>query len=543
VASHLSARGQNVAVGGVVCGALLTLLTIAWTVRIEPATRIDPASDAPPPSAERLQLGEQMYRDGVLPSGALLRGRHPGGSDVAGPLAACAQCHRRSGLGSVEGHRVVPPVTARFLFAPRAATAGRDHRRPAYTRETLLRALRNGLDAAGRPLDLSMPRFIVGADDADVLVDYLTQLSDRGSPGVGADAFHFATVLTPGVDPRRRQAMLDVLGAFFSAHNASTRLEALRDHSSPQAPHRTWQLDVWDLAGPPETWLAQLDDFAAHEPPFALVSGLGDGEWAPVHGFCETRAIPCWFPTVDLPVTAPDDFYSVYFTGGVALEAQLLAQEVRARRVVQVRGPDRAAAGGTQALRRTLAAAGVAVDTRALPVADVAALRDAVEVAGPGDALVLWLRPAEVARLQDIAPPAGAAVYVSTTLAGTQLPEAWRAQAHLVDPFELPELRRASVARLHVWLQIHGLPLVDERVQSDAYLACTLLAERVDDLQEAVTRERLLERAEATLAGGRPGIYHRLSLGPSQRVASKGGYITRFRDDGVLVADSGWLVP
>src|SRR5262249_4520690 len=156
------------------------------------------------------------------------RGRHPGGGDVAGAMAACAQCHRRSGMGSFEGNRVIPPVAGRFLFQPRAQTAadldgrhargpdfahaaGRDRPRPPYTREMLLRALRDGIDAAGRPLDLLMPRFAIDDDDADVLVDYLTQLSERWSPGVSADTLRFATVIAPGVDPRRRQAMLDVL--------------------------------------------------------------------------------------------------------------------------------------------------------------------------------------------------------------------------------------------------------------------------------------------------------------------------------------------
>jgi hypothetical protein len=40
-------------------------------------------------------------------------------------------------------------------------------------------------------------------------------------------------------------------------------------------------------------------------------------------------------------------------------------------------------------------------------------------------------------------------------------------------------------------------------------------------------------------------IYPRLSLGPTQRFASKGGYIVRFADTGSdkLVAESGWIIP
>jgi hypothetical protein len=557
----VSARQTNVAVGAVVCAALLTLVTIGWTVRVSPRTHFGAASAGPGnPTSERLRLGERIYREGVLPSGAPLRAHHEGGGDVAGALAACAQCHRRSGMGSFEGNRVIPPVAGRFLFQPRAHraadldehhsrgpdfahAAGRDRPRPPYTRETLVRALRDGIDAAGRPLDLLMPRFALDDADAEILADYLTQLSDRWSPGVSADEIHLATVIAPGVDPRRRQALLDVLGAWISVRNASTRLGALRDRAYPgsvQAAHRVWRLDVWDLAGPPETWMAQLEDFAGHDPPFALLSGLGDGEWAPVHGFCETHGVPCWFPTVDLPVAAADDFYSVYFNGGVELEARLIAQHLTTRRVLQVRGTDRAAAGGAAALAHALGA-GARVEERVLATRETAALVGAIDDVGPDDALVLWLRPRDLARLADITPPRGA-VYVSATLGGTELPPAWRAQARLADPFELPELRRAGLARFHAWLQMRGLPLVDERVQSDAYLACTLLAEKLDDMLETITRDHLLERAEAFI-GARPGIYHRLSLGPSQRIASKGGYITRFSPDGMLIADGGWRVP
>ena len=38
-------------------------------------------------------------------------------------------------------------------------------------------------------------------------------------------------------------------------------------------------------------------------------------------------------------------------------------------------------------------------------------------------------------------------------------------------------------------------------------------------------------------------IYPRLSLGPGQRFASKGAYIVHVGADGLLVADSDWIVP
>ena len=185
------------------------------------------------------------------------------------------------------------------------------------------------------------------------------------------------------------------------------------------------------------------------------------------------------------------------------------------------------------------------VEERVLGTIDGAALRAATLDASAADAVVLWLRAADLARLAEVPAPR-ATVYVSATLAGSDeraLPAAWRATAQLADPYELPERRRAGLARFHAWLQTRGLPLVDERVQFDAYLACLLMAEKVDGSLENLTRDHLVERAEAILSMRLvPGIYHRLSLGPAQRFASKGGYLARFREDGTLIA-SDWIVP
>jgi cytochrome c len=554
---------SHLAVGGVICAALVTALAIAWTVRVAPAERLTLTP------VERLRLGERIYRDGVLPSGAPLRGVHPGGGEAIGPFAACVQCHRRSGMGNFEGNRIIPPIAGPLLFQPRARSsaeldgrhtrgpdlahaAGRNRPRPPYTRATLLRALRDGVDASGHALDLVMPRFALDEDDAQVLVDYLAQLSTRWSPGVGPDTLRFATVVTPGVDPRRRQAMIDVLSAFFAVRNAGNDLAVRRERAyagSPPVPHRTWELEVWQLKGAPDTWRAQLAAFARRRPPFALVSGISDGEWAPVHDFCERWGVPCWFPTVDLPVAAEDDFYSLYFSGGVALEAQLLASQLpqpELKRVIQLRGGDGAAAGGARALAAALANSGLRVEERAIAGLDAATLRAALVDTTSADAVVFWLRPADLARLAEVPVPR-ARVYFSTTLAGddpAQFPLAWRAQAELVEPFALSAERRANLSRFHVWLRTRGLELVDERVQSEAWLACQLLAEKIDEMLETLTRDYLIERAEAFVSMHMTtGLYHRLSLGPAQRFASKGGYLARFAPDGAIVAASDWTVP
>ena len=92
---------------------------------------------------------------------------------------------------------------------------------------------------------------------------------------------------------------------------------------------RSWDMQVWQLQGKPSTWGAQLLRLQAEHPVFALASGLGAGNWESVQRFCEQQALPCWFPSV-AAVPAQSSFYSVYFSRGAALEAEVLATSLTA---------------------------------------------------------------------------------------------------------------------------------------------------------------------------------------------------------------------
>ncbi len=59
---------------------------------------------------------------------------------------------------------------------------------------------------------------------------------------------------------------------------------------------------------------------------FALVSGLGSDEWAPVHDFAESQRIPQLFPNIDITPSPHEGTYSFYFSKGLVLEAQVIAR-------------------------------------------------------------------------------------------------------------------------------------------------------------------------------------------------------------------------
>jgi mono/diheme cytochrome c family protein len=529
---------------------------------------------AGPSTEPSATAGESIYQRGVVGSGAPLEAiRKAGGLSTKGADAACVNCHQRSGLGATEGRNRIPPIAGRYLFHPRARNMNqrdlpyvegvRADREP-YTEATLARAIREGLDSEGRPLSYLMPRFRLNDADMAALIEYLKTLDARRVPGVTDSVLHFATVVTPDADPVKRGGMLDVMEHYFAERNTRQMVPSPRLQASGKTMyadtmymvHRQWQLHVWELTGQASTWKAQLAQHLAKEPVLAVISGLGGTNWAPVHEFCEQNALPCLFPNVEVPVDSGDDFYTLYFSKGVLLEAELIARKILGPEgsapvsaVVQVFRAGDCGEAAAKALAAQLKRHGVKVRNRVLASQpkdqDVA---EAVREATGSDALILWLRPADVAALGP-APASPTALYLSGLMGGLErapVPADWRSRAELAYPFDLPEKRRVRVDYPLGWFTIRRIPIVAEQVQVDTYLACGLLSEVLSHMVDNFTRAYLIERLQ-TMMEHRilTGYYPRLTLATHQHFASKGGYITRFADasGARVVADGDWLVP
>jgi cytochrome c553 len=102
-----------------------------------------------------INVGEAIYRDGILGSGKPLKAIRNANMRIEGKDTACVNCHRRSGFGSKEGRISIPPITGLYLFHQRARRAEdqdlpfvesmrTDH--DPYSDETLARAIREGLN-------------------------------------------------------------------------------------------------------------------------------------------------------------------------------------------------------------------------------------------------------------------------------------------------------------------------------------------------------------------------------------------------------------
>ena len=516
--------------------------------------------------------GAMIFRKGILPDGQALRGEREANVSVEGAAAACVNCHRHSGLGAAEGQTVIAPITGKYLFRPNGQQAeDMDFRylqrfnlaRDPYPDEAgVARAIREGVGRGDRQLNYLMPRFKLNDESMASLIAYLKTLSKDVSPGVSGDTLHFATIITPDADPVARRGMLQVMEQFITDKNEFIRGGVRPMRASGEFMYRVsrkWQLHVWELSGPPDTWEKQLHEHLAAEPVFAVISGLGGKTWEPVHRFCEQEAIPCLLPNVDLPVVAESDFYPLYFSKGVVLEAQLIshqlqqdAQARKSQRLVQVYRQGDIGADASRELAKSVSTGEIANVNRVLPSAKAGQsgreLARALEGTGSGDAIMLWLRPDDLRSLPAKV-PAGASVFVSGSMADLEqapLPAAWRKVARMAYPYDLPDQRKVRMNFPLGWFKVRHIPVVAERVQSDTYLAMGVLSEAVTHMLESFYRDYLVERIENMLSAHQvSGYYPRFGLAPGQRFASKGGYVVHFADpDGSrLVADSEWITP
>ncbi|NOR26835.1 MAG: hypothetical protein GQ542_21070, partial [Desulforhopalus sp.] len=184
---------------------------------------------------EALRLGEQMYREGILPSGKPMKALVMGDIPFDGRMFTCDDCHQRSGLGSEEGTIISWPTNGKELYLPRRRTGAyrlptseadknnprrqlpkyyqMEDVRPAYTDKTLARVLRIGKDPAGRRLDPIMPKFRLSNSNMAIMIYYLKHLSVELSPGVDETTLQLATVISDQVSEEKKTAMLSVLQA------------------------------------------------------------------------------------------------------------------------------------------------------------------------------------------------------------------------------------------------------------------------------------------------------------------------------------------
>ncbi len=539
---------------------------------------------------DALRLGERMYRDGILPSGEPMQAIVMGDIPVDGRMFTCDDCHQRSGLGSEEGTVITWPTNGKELYKPRRRTGAwrppegeknkKDIRkylpdywdknindvRPAYSDESLATVLWTGIDPAGRKLDPIMPLYLLEDRDMAILVNYLKNLSVGIAPGVDDTTIHFATVITEDVPEKDRQTMLSTLQAHIDSHNSQGRHEERRARSGPfyktemHQAYRRIVLDVWELKGPENTWSDQLKNYNQNKPVFALLGGMTEGSWRPIHEFSEQNKIPCILPLTDFPVISDTDWYTLYFSKGIYQEGEATARYLHTEiagnsgeKIVVVSRKDM----GSDALNQGFSAAWkkfqrsepehLVLDKDTKLTAGF--WQDVMESYKP-TVLILWLGGNDLEKIdsftQDEKLPRK--VLFSSEMLDydfTTIPDGLRDRAYLTYRYSLPSTRGKRMLAVKRWLQARKVPVTDLEMQAKIYFIGWMLPGAIKNMRSEFFREYFLEGFDMMVDQDYAiAVYPRLTFGSGQRYTSKGCYIVQLTKgrNPELVKASDWVI-
>lgn len=541
------------------------------------APAAEPPAVAGANATEIQQLGQRMYRDGLLSDGTPLKGVVRNDVEVDSTVFSCSNCHARGGLGSIEGQIASPPINGNTLFNPRylfkdqiknsisknrGVARQAQALRPAYTEESLATALREGIDSRGRALSPVMPRYYLNDHNMQILTTYLQNLASHTSPGVTETAISFATIITDDVSAEDRQAMLASLETLVSINQQTKTQKKLPQFAKmfrmlDTAFFRDITIKTWELKGDPSTWRSQLEAYYKKEPVFAFLGGISNQSWQPIHEFCEVNQIPCLFPITDLPVISGTDWYTFYASKGYYQEGESAARFLKnsstdgtipkTLQIVHASPQGEALASGfTSAWNE-----GGRIDllqTVTLPLdqpLNTATVSTLLAKYSP-DAVVIWSGSDIIPALAAFAPSSKlpqtvvSARYLGDAL--TTIPSALHSKVFITYPYRLPQDEKAFDGYANI-LSLGKLKQPDnKRIASRTFSMVHIFLQGLKELKLDFYRDTLLDVLSMRPDQNLPD-FERYSFGLGQRYASKGCYIVQL-DQGTslrLIKKSDWV--
>jgi ABC-type branched-subunit amino acid transport system substrate-binding protein len=579
----------------VICDVALSLLLVSTSSFAAP-----PSLSAAP--QETLRLGERVYREGVLPSGEPLQASLKGGHSAPGTTFACVSCHLRSGLGSLNDNTIIPPINGAKLFKPLQIYSSPrniaqpfkprvvldlkekyyqvNQRRPVYTDTSLAYALRDGIDSAGRKMNDVMPRYLLDDENMKIVISYLRSLSSKLSPGVSDTAIRFATIITDDISPEYRNAMLAPLENFIKNKNLSnandlrgsrSRSAGLRSRSAGARSRimaetsydmrgvatRELSLSRWVLKGSPETWRAQLEEYYRKEPVFALLGGITNGEWEPIHQFCEENHIPSIFPITDFPVISQAEWYTLYLSKGYYQEGEGAAnflndkEELKDKSIVEIIRDTREgralARGFLETWRDSEQKMPVTVILKPDETLTAELLQQKLPQEKPA-VIILWDGPESLKELEMLSAMKNrpAMVLVSSSYLGKSmfsLDEKVRNFTFMTYPYGMSQAPEEKSEYYFMNRLKEFNPEVNAvattRISQQTYILTLVMDMALVEMRGDYYRDNLLD-VIGTVMGLDVPLYDRLSFGPGVRYGSKGCHIVQLSKSG-KIEKSGWI--
>lgn len=464
------------------------------------------------------------------------KGAEPASAFLAGPEItvqsmgfACVQCHQEDGSGSREGGVAAPDIRFQHLSQPYPGLRDTGRQHPPYDEQSLIRAIRQGVDPAGNPLHPAMPRYRFSDNDMQALIDYLKRLDDLSAPGVSDEVIRVGT-LQPSKGPLLEISydVRQLLHGYFKQLNDrggiyGRRIELLVVEYDPNR-----------MA----TQTAAIENLLAGQGVICTLANLGPAATGRiVHGL-EGRGVPVLAP---LGVTSDTDFAQdaqvFYLYASLAEQGAMLADyflsksQNRRSRVALVHANDAQVLGSVHGLKQRLAAqALIPVAEQAYQLGDSATDNlpqqllnvavDTVFFLGGSTQLQRFLDTAEEI---DWHPEVLALADLSSNVA-TSISASQAEHLSLLTTLSIPDPDSPAMSRFYLLSQQAGVDMRHQGFQLSVYAAARLLQEGLERLGRTPTPKGLVA-ALNHLWKFETGTTPPLTFNANRRSGARGGGI------------------
>ena len=487
---------------------------------------------------EQERHGRRIYLRGESASGRALTVTIGDDSvELPATTLPCAGCHGADGRGKPEGGVIPSDLTWAALTKPygHSHPAGRSH--PAFTEQSLERAIVEGVDPAGNKLSPAMPKYQMSRTDMNDLLAYLRRLADDRDPGVIDTTITVGTLL-PASGPmvETGQAIREVLTAYFEELNQQGGIY-----------QRRLELQI----APPE----QAQQFLATQSVFALVGALPAGAEPEIAALVSREETPLIAPyTLNPQLTSPPERHTFYLLAGLPEQVRGLAKfaaqqmnpvqtkaalivlaDARANELADAMGVECQQLGWKNMKRYTYPRGHWQAETLVKQLQ-----QEGTELVfflgASGDETTLINEAAKVNYTFSLYLPGSLAARATLNAIPTL-----QQKIYLAYPTTPSDQTPAAWNEFQALLTRHRIAPRHTAAQVSAYVAARLFAEGLKRAGRDLTREKLLTALEG-LYEFDTGLTPRLTFGPNRRIGALGVHIVTFdRTKKAFVPAGNWV--
>jgi len=246
-------------------------------------------------------------------------------------------------------------------------------------------------------------------------------------------------------------------------------------------------------------------------------------------------------------VVSEKNFYTLYFSKGITLDAEVIAEELLSINkqqsigsILQLYSDDPASTLAAKTLREKLIKYKIN-NIKDLKITSANELtmgswKKLKKKLSPS-VLIIWLNEKQTFKiLNENSKEKPENVYVSSRLMNqyspdfltTKIPLSIRERVTTVHPFYIKSQKRNHLLRTKMWARIKKVKYKEELIIANTYFGLALLTGAIHSSRYNLNREYMMEQFEHMIDNTvYRSIYPHLSLGPDQRYASKGTYLIK----------------